>query len=49
MRMHMHSQPHTHTVKTPAQNFERFDEDASMASPSGGAKKWAKADPDFIG
>jgi hypothetical protein len=33
----------------PPQNFERFDEDAAMASPSGGAKKWAKADPNFIG
>lgn len=31
------------------QNFERFDEDAAMASPSGGAKKWTKADPNFIG
>ena len=33
----------------PPQNFERFDEDAAMASPSGSARKGVRADPNFIG
>ncbi len=42
------SRAHMHIHKT-RQNFERFDEDAAMASPSSSGKKWAKADPNFIG
>ena len=30
------------------QNFERFDEEAGPAGGSGG-KRWARADPNFIG
>jgi len=41
--------PNPNPTPTPTQNFERFDEDVAMSSPSGGGKKWAKADPNFIG
>lgn len=45
----MPRQDRTRTRCTHTQNFERFDEDAAMASPSGAGRKWVKADPNFIG
>lgn len=43
--------PHKPTVKHPldTQNFENFDEQAPVALNPGGMKRWARADPNFVG
>lgn len=43
--------PHQPTVKHPldTQNFEKFDEQAAVGLNSGGMKRWARADPNFVG
>lgn len=43
--------PHQPTVKHPldTQNFEKFDEQAAVGLNPGGMKRWARADPNFVG
>ena len=43
--------PHMPTVKHPldTQNFENFDEQAPVGLNPGGMKRWARADPNFVG
>ena len=43
--------PHQPTVKHPldTQNFEKFDEQAAAGLNPGGMKRWARADPNFVG
>lgn len=43
--------PHRPTVKHPldTQNFENFDEQVAVALNPGGMKRWARADPNFVG
>ncbi|KAF8061170.1 STK38L [Scenedesmus sp. PABB004] len=50
-RLHAATPPYVPRVEheLDTQNFERFDEDASMASPGAALRKWAVADPHFIG
>lgn len=43
--------PHQPTVKHPldTQNFENFDEQAPVGLNPSGMKRWARADPNFVG
>ena len=43
--------PHQPTVKHPldTQNFENFDEQAPGGLNPSGMKRWARADPNFVG
>lgn len=43
--------PHKPTVKHPldTQNFENFDEQMTVGLNPGGIKRWARADPNFVG
>ena len=43
--------PHQPTVKHPldTQNFENFDEQSPVGLNPGSMKRWARADPNFVG